>query len=308
MREILKKIISIWGYFLAIASGIWLYFETSDFFKENQLYFIVGSLILSVIAYYAFEYFERKFKSKSFKYSINESLKNIKVTIEGMDAKTKKYELLLFLWRIKIEEKKLENIYSGNWSLKALETYEYSRYVFGSILKLLSEEDTYNTLSNLDFWAADRFGDTDFIAMNLDASKRGVTINRVIILDGNILENPKSFNKEITKIREIVNEIKLRMEDVKNLNNFFYISKNYLEESLPPVPFALISDKKSINYMTISPSNLSDKNPEIKIDIKKSKHEIHYDINKNRFDEIFFGRRNKLLSVDAMKALIDNTK
>lgn len=306
----ITHILGLGSFFLVIVQNLWTFIETQDFLKGKFIWFVVFSFILAFIIYISFSFVRNRVLRDRHSYQINEKLNEYQSVVDKLDEKDKYYELITSKWRIEVELNKLDKINGGEWTIKALKTYEYLRYVFGKLLSLLKEGDTYTTLSNLDFWSKHRYGDTDFIAMNVIAAELGVQINRIIVIDSDIFKNPSMHNFEINTLKEVVNEFKNRFipntKAYQNTQNYFYLSDNYIDDIRPPYPFAIISNNKFKSKMAVLPSIIKDENnPNIDIKFLNKSTEMDFNINQARFDRLMNTSSN-LMTPDAIKFKISH--
>ncbi|PKV52555.1 hypothetical protein ATE84_4675 [Aquimarina sp. MAR_2010_214] len=303
------NILAFWGILNAILEIIWLYYETGNYFKSNHYIFLLVSVITAVAVYVIIEIIRQKSIKNKFTYEIRNTLHELESLVRSFDKKNAYFPLLLINWRLKIELSKVNKIKGGEWNLNALKTYEYLRNVFGSIISLLNKGDEYITLSNLDFWSEDRYGATDFVTSNLDAAKKGVIIKRIIIIDEKIIETPQSYPDELSSLLKIIKELKRkignRREDARNMQTYFYLSKNYDDDARPPVPFAIIYDKTEDRYISMLPSNLITKkeNPYVSIKLKDPQNDHDVRASKDRFHDIY-SKTTELMSIDAIESKV----
>lgn len=310
MRDFIRKInwlkvFAFWGIATAVVQNVWAYFETAEHFKSNHIYFVLGCLIVTVLISFLMAGIEKISKPKT-KNEIADYLNDIKETVTKLDKEGQEFELKMIKWRMGVEAAKAKNIQSGVWSLQALQTYEYVRYICGSILNNLVQGDEYITLSNLNFWYKDKYGGTDFMATNIAAAKRGVSIKRIIILDNDILLNPKNYHAEISALKELIPSLNAQIirnpEAAKHISMYFYLSKNYESDARPPVPYAIITNKDKTRYMAVIPSSIHQgfANPQILLKLKSDQNMMDFDIDLDRFNGILSKSSSELLSLEAM--------
>lgn len=299
--------------------------------KSYAIFALIGCIIISLLIQFLWKPLINSIPgyANSKRNKINQEIKEIKRIIKKLHEKDDEYALSLFLWRIRVEKEKLKEIDIGKWSPRALKTYDYIRYIFGSVLSILSKGDTYNTLSNLNFWSEDKMGGSNFMEMNTAACDKGVNIQRIIVLDNSIFNQPKLHKEEINKLEKLIQEINIAIEgspkSYSNIENHFFISSNYKKDGSFPVPYALITNDNNDQYISIKPifpeekkknksnnkgkenkEKVKDLNPEIKIEINS--------INSNKFLEdkkkydTIYERKKELLSLQEIKDKIDQLK
>jgi len=318
MKNFLRKInwfqlFSIWAIFVSTVQIAWtLIYETENLLQQNHKFFLVICFIVAMLTYFGKEYIFHNLTQTRIKYKIYDQLNSIKKIVKSLDKEGKDFELKLLNWRIGVESTKAKNIASGAWNLNALQTYEFVRYVFGSVLKHLEEGDEYITLSNLNFWHRDKYGGTDFMASNITAAAMGVKIRRIIIVDSDILSHPELYREEILALKELVPEIKSQLirnpKSAMNISMYFYESRNYQHDARPPVPFALIVNKDKSKYMAVLPSSIIESgNPSISVKLKNEQTMMDFNVNMDRYESIA-AKTTKLISIDAMELKLNSIK
>lgn len=164
-------------------------------------------------------------------------------------------------WRKEREEIKYKQIEDGNWTIWLLKEDYYLRYIFGGVLSTLEKGDCYSTISNLDFWASLGVDSDEFISNNLEALKKGVEVNRVILIRNQIFEtsvNDPYRNVPVQTLVKIVDRFKeIRKDNRKHFEKmklFFLITSDYnFDMGNTPSPFAVIENKKHNDHALITP-------------------------------------------------------
>ena len=295
--------------FLLIYQNIWVFVETEAQLKTNFIPLIIGSLLLSIVVYSVSIFLIRRLRKESIRFKIEENMEDSHRIIKEFEDNERYYEMISTLWRSSMEYNKLQNIKSGEWTVSALETYEYLRYVFGQILRMLDKGDTYKTLSNLDFWEKERYGGTDFIAMNVAAAKKDVNIQRIIVIDNEIFSQPKQHEAEIKALNNLLQEfedsIPMNSKESQNIKNYFYLSEDYKSDVAPPYPFAIISNEKYNTQMAVLPNVIEkDKNPHIDVKFLNERTALYFQTNLARFDKLY--RSKSLVGSEGIKYLLNS--
>lgn len=164
-------------------------------------------------------------------------------------------------WRLERECIKYKEISEGNWTIWLLKEDYYLRYIFGGVLSSLSSGDIYSTVSNLDFWASLGVDVDVFISNNLDALKRGVEINRLIVIKNQIFEtapNDPYRNAAVQTLIKIIDRFKdMRKENKRMFDKmklYFLITNDYNNDmGNSPSPFAIIENKFQNDHALITP-------------------------------------------------------
>lgn len=196
--------------------------------------------------------------------SIRTLEKNLRKHINSNEA----HKLKFLGWRLEKEfDGYFNKIDSGQLRLTAYPRFAYLQYVLGNILGNLEEGDEYKTLSNSRIWSEGRFLEPEFfIEKNIIAANNGAKVDRIVIINKNIIEAEILENvKDKTSLKELYNLVGKFSINMKNLSdtgkeNFktrFYLSKDYERESRENFGSIKIGN----NFMTVIPDLDSDRNP-----------------------------------------------
>jgi hypothetical protein len=182
------------------------------------------------------------------------------------------YRKLLMNWRFEREGKKFKAINEEKWKLLASEPSEYIRYIINELMKRLTSEDIYRTVTELKFWGLDRinydketktykFKDDknkiDFLKQNFLAIKNeDLEIHRIVILNENYLDKSDDYNSEKKHLYLLLCEHKEMLEKLKGdgkeslLNIKFCIFSNdeyEVNKKAFRIPYAVMSKKNDLN-------------------------------------------------------------
>ena len=175
---------------------------------------------------------------------MEESYEDVRELIDRARTEPHRYKLKVINWRLRQGVMKFRSILSGAWRTSASDRYGYLRYVFGEVLDFLEPSDCYCTLSNLNFWSKDAYFHDEFEQSNIAASRRSVTIERLVIL------NPIDLKQRREQLQALVP----RLESLARLAQdgggaesvaeaLFVVASDYDETYRTMVPFALITSR-----------------------------------------------------------------
>lgn len=210
---------------------------------------------------------------------LNERLYELNEAVFKLNNKKNMFKLKLAGVRLEREEKHLAAISNNNFTLLALQNFEYIREVMQTILlSIMSNGDRYITVSNLNFWVEKPRKPMEFLKKNLEALKdRFITIDRVIVLDQR-LKDKNETSEDVTEnrvlladlLKEFLEKIDLKTNGENKTSAFktlFYFDEKY-EMNKKYLLSALIiaKDLKSIMFVKILDWDEKDlKNPRIEV-------------------------------------------
>lgn len=136
-----------------------------------------------------------------------------------------------------------EAIVKDNFSIHVQAPFEKIRTVLGDLMKKLQSNESYITISSLDFWVTDMRGDETFIDHNIDAVESGVKIDRVIIIDRKLIENPYRHKHDLIKLDNLLQFFArtLSFREHDNLSTKFLVT-DLSKVGIQRFPMAIIYD------------------------------------------------------------------
>ena len=251
--------------FIALYGILWFFIGIGNFFSvlavgENSKFVHLGFAVASAVLTAGIAILDRIKRNKNelelLTESIGSTIQSIKGELGRIREEGNVHKLRLIQWRFMTELEKVKRIHSGSWRLEAHPTYSYLRYVFGNVLDNLGHGDRYYALSNLDFWSWDKFGDSEFLELNIDAINRGVKITRIIVIDPEILVNPERAKerRNLVKLVEELRRARQRYPEFAAMDLKFYLSRNPETDFAEPIPYALIRNKEKLTFIKILPN------------------------------------------------------
>lgn len=310
-KKIFSIFIKVLGLFVSAFGTAWLFIEAGSYFsifsipaESKSSYFrfiVIGSLLLANGIFFGdryLNYTNSPFSAQ--KKHIESTLIELNKVAKQINKEEDPFKLNMLSLRLDTELRKFKQIYGGHWAISAHQTYEYLRHSFGHALLSLGADDEYIGISNLDFWAKNKFGESEFLDLNLDAADRGVEIKRVIVVDKNIfnIDYPNREDQEsfFNIVKEFYAKYEAEEDRMKKIELYFYLSHNYNKDAGYPVPFAIVHNKKIDKYMAIL-SNLPKEGepgiPKIDFHFINGKHSVNYQKYQNRFKNLFKKKKDK---------------
>lgn len=108
-------------------------------------------------------------------------------------------QLKLVNRRFEAELRNINHLLKGSVSISAVDKFEYLTEIFTQVLELLNEDDSYQTVSTVQFWSSNtevRSGKAEVLRKCLKATSgalaRGAKIDRVIFVDEKQLNDPSA--------------------------------------------------------------------------------------------------------------------
>jgi hypothetical protein len=219
-----------------------------------------------------FPYFS---KHSQFYESIKSSLKDLQQLVVHANATDNKYKLLIYDWIIKNKYAKFRIGSDETIKINILRPGEKARQLFGGIITQLEEGDVYHTLSNLTFWVNDLVAnERGFIDDNIDAINKKVIIERVILVDSDILDNPSRNKARLIQLDNLVKEfIQIILEDGRLFTQiktqFVFLSTTELAK-LPDVPMATILSGVNLKHGRLDDQSITSESHVMQITSIKS--------------------------------------
>jgi len=171
--------------------------HVADFISEKRwvqvlLICIIG--LTPLIVDFAFFLFKDNHK-------IQEKLREMNTIAMRLDKNKNKYHFNSLMSRIEREIFHLKKMEENNFTLPALQNYEYVREVMMRILlSVMSPGDKYITISNLDFWVVKPGDPLQFFRENMNALKNhNKSIARIVVLDPKIKDPVNSDVEGVKK-------------------------------------------------------------------------------------------------------------
>lgn len=209
-------------------------------------------------------------------------------------------------WRIHTEANKLEKINGGKLELLAHDRGKYLITIFHSLISRLTKGDEYLTLSNLTFWANASYD--DFILENLQAVKRGVIINRIIVLDKSIFTNENFHLRR--KLIDFCGRISHWKANEKYGSLFekmdfkFFLCESPSLELKQSLPYAILRNKKQKKESMIVLPRFFRGSSKVDVMFEETSQNHVFNTYLNRFESI--ANHQDLLEVDGLLMKLDN--
>ncbi len=287
--------------FLFAFSSFWMFLEFGERYQlvdVNVPELIVGtgvlglSLFIALVSAFLIEKKQQNRQIENLWKQMSARSVALRQTYEALMAEKSYFKLLFLDWRLQSELEKSRITSGGFILLPAKKAFDYTIYVFSSLMNRLQTTDSYMTISNLKFWSRVRFGEGHFLNENLRASDRGVVIRRIIIINEEtlLLRNASPEWEELCSfVGRLYQFYGSNPRPFQGIEWLFFVSNNYEIDCCAPVPYAVLTNAPFNEHMALLPVIAQNENEESQIKVYFSAQKDDLEINRliDRYDGLY---------------------
>ena len=164
LKEHSKEFITVWS--ITTTLIIIAYYSTNiyeHFGLKASLLLLAGAFVFAIL-FLVIKSLLAKTSPLTVVYTeVLSEISNFKSAATNIYKRKNYLGLKMISWRANNETGYANQLIDNSLRLPALKAFAYHRKIFGKILLKLDKGDTYYTLSNLDFWSKDKYGQQDFL-------------------------------------------------------------------------------------------------------------------------------------------------